>query len=116
MMLRLLIVSVSVAVFVVAGGCSGRDDISSHNFVGKWKSSRLATPLILHDNGDWEIKTEEGSVLQYGVWKYQKNSIVWSIKMDAQVTHDVNPVISVEPLIFRLKEADGSISTFTRLD
>ena len=90
--------------------------VSEADFVGKWRSSRLSTPLYLYDNGEWEIKTQAGDVVQFGVWRYEKDRLVWTYKMDHSYVHDANHVLAVTPQEFRLQEADGSQTTFTRLD
>lgn len=89
--------------------------ISEQNFIGKWQSSRTLTPLHLHGNGEWEIKTEEGVVLQYGIWCYENKTIIWTIKQDSQIMDDVNPVLSVGTDEFKLKEQNGSTTTFKRI-
>ena len=38
-----------VGLAMLAGGCSGKSEPVAANFVGQWKSSRLATALHLHD-------------------------------------------------------------------
>ena len=85
-------------------------------FVGKWHSTRSTVPIYLYGNGDWEIKTDEGKVLQYGVWQYKNNAIVWSHKAGGQIEHDVNKVLSVTPVQFQVKERDQSVTIFTKLD
>jgi hypothetical protein len=97
-------------------GCSGRDAVTEKTFVGKWKSSKLATPLYLHANGEWEIKTEDGAILQFGVWEYKDEKIVWTYKIDSHIGHDANPVLSAKPREFRLRESDRTTSIFTKLD
>ncbi|MFL6691960.1 MAG: hypothetical protein ACJ8GO_03285 [Ramlibacter sp.] len=84
-------------------------------FAGQWKSSRLATPLHLHANGDWEIRDGADQVLQYGVWQVRENKFVWTIKMDGQLQHDPNSIVSVKANSFELRERDGSITRFERL-
>jgi hypothetical protein len=83
-------------------------------FAGQWKSSRLATPLHLHANGDWEIRDAD-QVLQYGVWQVRDGKFVWSIKMDGQLRRDPNSIVSVKANSFELRERDGSITRFERL-
>ena len=104
-----------VTVLITLGACSG-EKVSEKQFVGKWKSSKLETPIYLHDNGEWEIKTEDGAVLQYGIWQYEDDSIRWSYKINSQIGHDVNAVLSATPLEFQVKEGDGSTTTFSKLD
>jgi hypothetical protein len=107
---------VAAAAILLASACSGQPHPRHEQFVGKWKSSRLATPLHLHENGEWEIRTEEDSVLQYGVWQLQDRRMVWSIKMDGRLNHDENTVISVGQGRFELRERNGSVTVFERLD
>jgi len=93
-----------------------RDKYSANGFVGKWNSSKLETPLYLYDNGEWEIKTERGTVLQYGVWEYKNKKIIWSFKRGTQVDHDVNSVLLSTPQEFQLLESDRTITTFRRIE
>ena len=97
-------------------GCTARDKVTEINFVGKWKSSKLETPVYLYANGEWEIKLDSGSVLQYGIWEYKDKNIIWSFKTDRGVLRDVNAVLSLSPREFRLVEADKTVSVFTKLD
>lgn len=97
-------------------GCSGRDSITDKSFVGKWKSSKMATPVYLYPNGEWEIKTDDGAILQYGVWEYKDKKIIWSYKVDSYMGHDPNAVLSVTTREFKLQEADRSTTTFSKLD
>jgi hypothetical protein len=111
---------VFILVFVAAFtlyGCSGRETFTEKNFVGKWKSSKLETPVYLYANGEWEIKPDDGAVLQYGVWQYQDKKIIWSFKQsDSHILHDVNPVLSATPQEFQVQENDRTITTFKKLD
>lgn len=108
---------VAVAAFVcLAASCSRQADVRQEQFVGKWKSSRLATPLHMYQNGEWEIKTDEERVLQYGVWQLQGRRMIWSIKMDGSLSHDENAILSVGQQRFELRERDGSVTLFERLD
>jgi len=97
-------------------GCSEREVITERNFAGKWKSSKLATPIYLYASGEWEIRTDEGGVLQYGVWQYSDRKLIWSFKIDSRIGHDLNPVLSVSPREFRIQESDRTTTIFTRLD
>jgi len=86
-------------------------------FHGKWKSSRLATPLYLHDSGEWEIREDGGRALQYGVWRLQDGGILWSVRTsDGRLVHDANPIVSVGERRFVLREQDGSLTKFERLN
>lgn len=100
---------------ILLAGCGG-ETFSAHTFVGKWKSSKLDTPIHLYDNGEWEIKDDAGAVLQYGVWRYKGDKIIWSIKIGSNVTNDVNPVLSATATEFQVMENSGVTTTFSRLD
>jgi hypothetical protein len=84
-------------------------------FAGKWKSSRLATPLHLHANGEWEIRADDDAVLQYGVWQLQGSTFVWSISQGGRLAHDPNAIVAVRADRFELRERDGSVTVFERL-
>jgi len=105
-----------VGVALLAGGCTGKPEPGPESFVGKWKSSRLATALHLHENGDWEIKADDGRVLQYGVWQLQGRSMVWTIKLNGSVRQEVNTILSAGQRQFELRELDGAVTRFDRLD
>ena len=70
----------------------------------------------MYKNGEWEIRTEEDSVLQFGVWQLDGRRIVWSIKMEGRLDHEENAVVSVAQRRFELRERDGSVTVFERLD
>jgi hypothetical protein len=106
---------VLLLVALMCAGC-GRETTSDKSFVGKWKSTRLETPIYLYDNGEWEIKTEGGAILQYGVWQYEDNKIRWTYKVDSTIGHDVNAVLSATPQEFQVREQDGTTTIFSRLD
>ncbi|MES2414650.1 MAG: hypothetical protein V4614_12660 [Pseudomonadota bacterium] len=90
--------------------------VSREAFVGKWKSSQLTTPIYLHANGEWEVKKDEdGGVLQFGVWQYTDDRIVWSVKVNSEIIHDPNKVLSVSPKEFRLAEKGGT-TVFQRIE
>lgn len=95
--------------------CSGKKAPTQADFVGKWQSSKLATPLYLYSNGEWEIKKDDGGVLQYGVWEYKNGFLVWHVKIGHRIQQDTNAVLSFTAQEFRLQESD-EISTFTRLE
>lgn len=98
-----------------AGGCKNGQELSAKDFVGTWKSSRATTPIAMHDNGEWELMAADGGVMQYGVWQYFDRKLMWSYIIDERFGHDTNPIVSASPAEFRLREADGSITTFVRL-
>ena len=76
----------------------------------------MITPLYMHPNGEWEIKKDDDRVLQYGIWQYQGNAIEWTFKLNGEVFNEVNAVLATGASGFKLRETDGSISTFSRLD
>ncbi len=102
------------SLFVVALAACQR--FSASDFVGKWQSSRAVTPIHLAANGEWEIRQDDGSILQYGVWRYEDKKIIWSIKQGSRVIDDPTPVLAVERAEFRLKERDGATTVFRRLE
>lgn len=97
---------------VALAGCKRT---SERDFVGKWQSSRAVTPIYLAANGEWEIRQDDGTVLQYGVWRYTDNTLIWSIKQDRRIMDDPTPVLSVAPDQFTLRERDGATTVFKRL-
>lgn len=101
-----------LAYFKMVGG----QRIGERDFVGRWQSSRTLTPLYLAANGEWEIRTAEGAVLQYGVWRYDGKQLIWTYKQGARVFDDANDVLSVAPAEFRLRERNGTTTVFRRLD
>jgi hypothetical protein len=108
---KCLIVALAVALLAAC-----QQQLKPAQFEGKWKSSRLATPLMLHANGEWEIRADDGQVLQFGVWQLRDRAFVWSVKVDGALQHDPNPIVSVNPQRFELRERDGSVTRFDRLD
>ena len=97
-------------------GLAACQRISERDFVGKWQSSRAVTPIHLAANGEWEIREDDGSILQYGVWRYADKRIIWSVKQGGRVIDDPTPVLAVKRAEFRLKERDGATTVFRRLD
>lgn len=102
----------ALACVVALAGCKRT---SERDFVGKWQSSRAVTPVYLAANGEWEIRQDDGTVLQYGVWRYADRTLIWSIKQGDKIMDDPTPVLSVEPDQFKLKERDGATTVFKRL-
>lgn len=98
------------------GGCSKSVALNEQSFVGEWHSSKATTPIRMDENGEWELLTKDGEVTQYGVWQYFDNKLLWSVMIDGAVNHDLNPVLSANAKEFKLRERDGSVTTFTRLN
>jgi hypothetical protein len=103
---------------LLLAGCTRAPEFQSQQFVGVWKSSRLASrPLYLLANGEWEIRSENAvKPLQYGVWSVQGNVFVWTVRTSQQTMHDKNRIESWEFRRFVLRENDGSLTHFDRLD
>lgn len=110
------LVAATLIVLAVASGCAKNESLySEKDFVGKWESSRVTTPVYLYEDGEWELKTESGEVQQYGVWLYSDNKILWTLRVDGRIHHDPNPVLSATANEFQIREKDGSVTTFRRL-
>jgi len=107
----ILLLVAALAIYSFAGG----KRISERDFVGKWQSSRTNTPLHLAANGEWEIRTAAGAILQYGVWRYEDKKIIWTYKQGERVFDDANPVLSMAPGEFRVREQNGATTVFRRL-
>lgn len=103
---------IGLGIHFLAGGKQN----SQRDFVGKWQSDRAVTPIHLAANGEWELRKDDGTILQYGVWRYEGKQIIWSIKQGGRVIDDANTVLSFTPAEFRLKERDGQTTVFKRLD
>lgn len=89
--------------------------IYERDFVGKWQSSRAVTPIYLTANGEWEIRRDDGTVLQYGVWRYADRQLVWSIRQGTRIVDDPTVVLDMTRDQFKLQERDGSTTVFQRL-
>lgn len=100
---------------LVHGVAACRKAVSEREFVGKWQSSRSFTPIYLAANGEWEIRKDDSTVLQYGLWRYDGKRIIWTMRQGSQLNDDVNPVVAVSPGEFRLTERDGTTTVFKRL-
>lgn len=108
---------VMLVLAVSLGACSSNQDLLKDKFfVGKWMSSKATAPIRMDENGEWELLTKEGEPVQYGVWQYFDNKVMWSFMTDQQMIHDLNRVLSASAKEFKLRESDGSVTTFTRLD
>jgi hypothetical protein len=101
---------------VFLSGCSNHEAFSKNDFIGKWQSSKIETPLYLYANSDWEIKQDDGTIVQYGIWEYKDKNIIWSYKIGNQIGHDINPVLTVAPGKFQLRESDQTVTSFNKLD
>ena len=100
---------------VLSTACTPRGTDTRALLVGKWQSSKLVTPLYLHDNGEWEIKQDDQLVLQFGVWEYKNNTLVWTYKIGSRISSDANPVLTLTAASFQLRESDQTVTSFTRL-
>lgn len=103
--------------WMLVTGCSRASAPKAEQFVGKWQSSRLASlPLTLASTGEWEIKADGGTALQYGVWRIDGQRLIWTTRIDGGVVNDPNLILKVEPQRFELRETDGSTTQFNRID
>lgn len=84
-------------------------------FVGKWESSRSKTPTYIFPNGEWEIRRDESKAIEFGVWRLERGSLIWTFKDHSGYRDDVNPIMSASRVRFKLREMDGSVTTFDRV-
>jgi len=110
------LILLAVTVFLTLNACSEQGTLPEQNFIGKWKSSRADTAIVLYVNGEWEVQSEGGSVLQYGVWQLAGPNIMWSYKNGSRIEHDINRVLSTTPKEFKVQEQDRTTTTFIRLE
>jgi hypothetical protein len=89
--------------------------LQPEQFVGRWKSSRLGSTLLMSSQGEWELRDTSDRVLQYGVWQLRDRTLVWSVRLDGRLQHDPNAIVDLSPTMFQLRERDGSITRFDRL-
>lgn len=109
----LAVAAVLFVLYSVFGRVTPSDDVSW--VVGRWKSSRSETPIHIFRNGEWEIRRGEDEVLQYGLWRYDRDRLIWTFKDGPKYRDDINPVLSVGRDRFQLREVDGSVTTFVRI-
>jgi len=110
------LVAATLVLTLIASGCARNESsYSEKNFIGEWQSSRVGTPVYLQEDGEWDLKTENDEVQQYGIWQFFDNQILWTVRVNGQIRHDLNPVLSVTADEFQLQEKDGSVTTFHRL-
>ena len=103
--------------FFQLSACSWfEDSFKTTQFVGKWKSSRAEDPIRLYSNGEWEIQAPDGFVQQYGVWQLVDKKILWSSLHNGRVSHETKTVLAVSPREFKLRERNGSTTTFVKID
>lgn len=115
---RATVLLASLAMCTIVAGCNTRskpDPYAAGNFVGEWQSTRTNTPILMLDNGEWEIRASDGTMLQYGVWSYHRRRIIWSHKNAGSYLHDTTPLLSYEQGRFVVEEADGTQTTFSRV-
>lgn len=113
---RLCSLSAAACLLVAAAaGCTGSQAEQRALLLGAWQSSKLVTPLYLYDNGEWEIKKDDGAVLQYGLWHYKDKKITWTHRAANALGQEVNAVVRLQPNQFELREADQSLTVFNKL-
>ena len=114
-----LTVAAAISLLVtLAPGCARDPEPQPQQFVGTWQSSRLASRLLhLLANGDWEIRSEGAAKpLQYGVWQLQGRTMLWTFRSNDETVHDKNRIESFDSGQFVLREQDGSLTSFARLN
>lgn len=114
-----LSVAAAISLLVtLAPGCARDPEPQPQQFVGTWQSSRLASRLLhLLANGDWEIRSEGAAKpLQYGVWQLQGRTLLWTFRSNGETVHDKNRIESFDSGQFVLREQDGSLTSFARLN
>ncbi|MBF1165342.1 MAG: hypothetical protein HXL68_09890 [Dechloromonas agitata] len=79
------------------------------------RSLVLLALLGLAANGEWELRQADGSVLQYGLWRVEGKTLVWSVRQGERVIDDPTPVLAVERDMFSVRERDGATTVFRRL-
>lgn len=94
-----------------------RHDAASEptTFVGKWESSRSKTPTYIFANGEWEIRRGESKAIEYGVWRLERGNLIWTYKNHSGYQDDINPVLSANRDQFKLREMNGTVTTFVRI-
>jgi hypothetical protein len=112
----LKILVVAICAWALFSTVSKKYQIKDSDFVGKWVTSKTFTPIYLYPNGEWEIKKEDGNVLQYGIWHYEPGYLVWVNKQGEQLINDRNPVVAMAKNQFKVREQNGSVTVFTKQD
>lgn len=114
--IKSILIVLSIAILPIA--CGEQEKLSEASFIGKWRSSKIAAPFHLHSNGEWEMKLGEDKVIEYGVWQLVGKNIMWSYKDQNRnkIMHDLDPIVALTPMSFKVRENDGAITTFTRLE
>lgn len=107
--------ALSSLVLAVLLGLAACQRFSERDFVGDWQSSRALTSLHLAANGEWELRQADGSVLQYGLWRIEGKTLVWSVRQGERVIDDPTPVLDVKRDTFSVRERDGATTVFRRL-
>jgi hypothetical protein len=99
------------------GGCSGDERFPEQTLVGKWKSSRTPMPIVMQENGEWEVLADDGQTFQYGVWQvFENKKLMWSVIVDEQMQHDVTTILMASRDEFQIRERDRSTTTFKRIN
>lgn len=99
--------------------CSAPDEseplLTETYFFGKWKSSKLNSPICFDSHNEWEIKKFNGDIYQYGMWHYENKKLTWTYKIGEGFYTDVDEVILIDKDSFLLREADRTLTKFYRL-
>lgn len=106
--------AVMLVLVTALGGCTFKGEYSEKDFVGKWTSTKYASPIYLYENGEWEVISDTGGVTQYGVWQVTGNKIMWSFKLGGKVHHVREKIQTLSTQEFTLGEGN-KVSTFKRI-
>jgi hypothetical protein len=82
-----------------------------NSFVGTWLSSRAGTTISLYPNGAWQLGPN-----RWGRWSVRDSFLVWTYESTHHIGEDVNPILHVGADEFSIRETNGSITVFTRVN
>jgi hypothetical protein len=109
----------AVVLLTVLTGCSYPGAHSEKEFVGRWNSTKWQYPIRLYENGEWEVISDTGKVLQYGVWQVtgiSDNQIMWSYKAGNSIHHVRDKILTASSREFTLRDGYTSkVTTFRRI-
>jgi len=90
---------------------TNRSACDPDSFVGTWLSSRAGTTITLHPNGTWRL----GSNCS-GRWSVRSSCLVWTYESAHHIGEDVNPILYADAGEFSIRETDGSVTVFMRVN
>lgn len=78
-------------------------------FVGNWHSSQFHGAILLNADGTWN------GGIHSGRWTTRDGSIVWTYDDENNKREEVNVILTRTPNRFEIREQDGTVTTFTRI-